>query len=138
MIQFLAELLVRRAYRLVNSGNVEALLATFSDDARLVFPGSSSWAGDYRGKDAVRGFLERVVSHGLQYRVHDVLVKGPLWNTTVVIVVSDRAEDANGEVVYSNRAVEYCKARWGRLYLCEVFEDTERSLAWDRALTRAA
>ncbi len=137
MIQLLASLMVRRAYRLVNEGDLEGLLATFADDARLVFPGTSTWAGDYRGKEAVRRFLQRVIANGLQYRVHDVLVKGPPWNMTIVIVVSDQAVSANGEVVYANRAVEYCKARWGRLFFCEVFEDTERSLAWDRVLTAA-
>src|ERR1700742_2264733 len=104
MVQFLVGFMVRRAYRFVNDGNLEALLATFSADARLVFPGTSTWAGDYRGKEAVRSFLQRVIAHGLQYRVHDILVKGPLWNMTIVIVVSDQAVSAGGEVVYANRA----------------------------------
>ena len=138
MIAFLARFLVARAYRHANAGSLDALLGTFTDDARLVFPGTSTWAGEYRGKEAVRGFLARVIAAGLKYRVHDVLVKGPFWDATLVIVVSDRAEDANGNVVYENRAVEYCKARWGKVYLCEVFEDTERSLAWDRLRGEAA
>ncbi len=38
--------------------------AGFADDAVLVFP-ASSWAGEYRGKPAIEGFLRRFLAAGL-------------------------------------------------------------------------
>lgn len=137
MISWLAASLVRRSYRHTNEGNVEAVLATMSDDVEFVFPGQSSWAGAYRGKAEVERFIRRVVACGLKYEVHDVIVKGPPWDMTVVIVVTDEARDANGSVVYANRAVEYCKVRWGKIRHLEVYEDTQKSAAWDRVLVPA-
>lgn len=138
MVNWLAKRLVQRSFDAVNRGDAAAVLAFMADDVRLVFPGTSSWAGEYRGKAAVSGFVRRVIQHGLQYCVHDVLVKGPPWNMTLVYLLSDEARDAAGNVIYANRAVEYCKLRWFKIYETEIFEDTERSTAYDRALGVAA
>jgi ketosteroid isomerase-like protein len=75
-----------------------------------------------------------VIAHGLQFEVHDVLVKGPIWDLTIVVVVSDHALGPDGQVQYENRAAEYYRVRWGKVQSCEVFEDTEKATAWDRAL----
>ena len=136
MLTWIVKWLLRRAYRAVNSGNIEPVLRMMAEDVRFVFPGTSSWAGEYRGKAEVRRFLSRVVDHGLQYEVHDILLKGPPWNMVGVVLVSDRACDADGRVTYENRALEYCRGSWGRLRSLEVFEDTEKSAAWDRLLAQ--
>jgi ketosteroid isomerase-like protein len=132
MLNWLAKRMVQRTFHARNAGDVEAVMAMMTDDIRLVFPGTSSWAGEYRGKLAVEGFVRRVVEHGLQYRVHDALIKGPPWNMTLVYLISDEARDAAGNIIYANRAVEYCKLRWFKMYESEIFEDTERSSAFDR------
>jgi hypothetical protein len=67
--------------------------------------------------------------------VHDVLVKGWPWNMTVAVVISDEARGPNGELTYSNRAVEIWKARWGKIVAGELFEDTEKATAWDASLS---
>jgi ketosteroid isomerase-like protein len=134
MLARLAEFLIRRSYRAINAGDIEVTLRMLADDVCFVFPGTSSWSGEYRGKAEVSRFLRRVVAHGLTYVVHDVLFKGPPWNMLAVIVLSDHARDSAGRIAYSNRAVEYCHLRWGKLQRLEVFEDTERASAWDRVL----
>src|SRR4051794_27309683 len=127
MLNYLAKRMVQRGFAAMNRGDVTAVLLMMTHDVRLIFPGTSSWSGEYRGKAEVERFTRRIAQHGLQYRVHDVLIKGPLWNMTLVYVISDEARDAAGNVIYSNRAVEYCKLRWFKIYEQEVFEDTERT-----------
>jgi hypothetical protein len=134
MLNWLAKRLVERSFDALNKGDVGPAMALMADDVRMSFPGTSSWSGEYRGRAAVEGFARRVVEHGLKYRVHDVLIKGPPWNMTMVYLISDEARDAEGTVIYSNRAVEYLKLRWFKVYDQEIFEDTERSSAYDRAL----
>jgi ketosteroid isomerase-like protein len=50
---------MQRGVRALNSGDLGPLLASFSDDAVLTFPGQSSWAGEYRGKVAIEQFVRR-------------------------------------------------------------------------------
>ncbi|MEU7592621.1 nuclear transport factor 2 family protein [Streptomyces sp. NPDC039022] len=54
--------LARRYYELVDAGNVEGILALFSDDAVYRRPGYP----DFRGRAAMRTFYlnERIISHG--------------------------------------------------------------------------
>jgi ketosteroid isomerase-like protein len=110
----------------------------FSDDVTLLFPGTSRWSRTYRGKGELRAFMLEVYDLGLHFDVHDVIVKGMPWNMTIAVVLSDHTTDARTGTAYSNRAVEIWTARWGRVVSGELFEDTEKSAAWDRALTAAA
>jgi ketosteroid isomerase-like protein len=129
---------MRWAYGRVNEGRPDAVLGLFSDDVTLEFPGTSRWSRTYRGKGELRGFMQEVYELGLHFEVHDVLVKGMPWNMTIAVVLSDHTTDARTAIPYSNRAVEIWTARWGRVVAGELFEDTEKSAAWDRALTAAA
>lgn len=138
MLNWLAKRLVQRAFDAMNAGDPTWALAMLADDARLVFPGTSTWGGEYRGRAEVERFARRCIAQGIQYRVHDVLVKGPPWNMTLVYVVSDEARDASGSVIYQNRAMEYCKLRWFKIVQQEVFEDTERTAAYDRIVMSAS
>lgn len=82
--------MLRRNLGRLWTGNPEPLLATYADDVRFVFPGRSSWAGDFRGKDEVRRWLERFVRVGLRFEVHEILVDGPPWDTGVCLWFTDR------------------------------------------------
>ena len=46
--------------------------------------------------------------------------------------VRDWIIDDKGRDIYSNRAVLMVRARWGRIYEQEDYEDTERVAAFDR------
>jgi ketosteroid isomerase-like protein len=130
--------LLRWVYRKVNDGDVEPILKLVRSDAVFVFPGANRWGRTYRGKVELEGFVRELVALGLQFQVHDVVVKGWPWNMTIYSLISDRATGPDGRVTYENRAVEIWKARWGLIASGEVFEDTEKATAWDRLLSAEA
>ena len=130
--------MIRRNVRALNAGNAGPLAAGYSDDAVLVFPGNSSWGGEHRGKAAIGAFLERFVASGLTGQVHDILINGPPWNTTVAVLFTDQAHGPAGDRVYENRAVLFARARWGKIYYQEDFEDTHKVEAFDHYLEQRA
>jgi ketosteroid isomerase-like protein len=130
----LARWLVRRSLRFHQARDVEGLLTSYADDVRFFFPGRNSWGGEYRGKEQLRAWLERFYKVGLNLHVEEILVKGPPWNTSVCIVFTDDARDADGSIVYENRGVIYGHAAWGKIKRYEVFEDTEKTADFDKYL----
>ncbi len=127
---------IRRSVQALRDGDPGPLLAGFADDAVLVFPGTSTWAGEYRGKRSIEGFLRRFLDAGLVGETYDIVVNGPPWRTTVCALFVDRAADADGEVVYENRVVFLVRAVWGKVVYQEDFLDTQRVAAFDAYLGR--
>ncbi|HZS14678.1 MAG TPA: hypothetical protein VFC09_08785 [Candidatus Dormibacteraeota bacterium] len=127
MWSFLVTQYVRFNVRRMLGGDVEGLVRQFSDRAELVFPGRSTFAGAFRGRAAIAGWLRRFVSLRPEYVVRDVLVAGFPWNMRVAYWVSDRIGEH-----YSNEAVVYLRLRWFRVVQQRVFLDTERVAEWER------
>ena len=130
----LCRFLLRRAAGRLMAGDVDAFLRFYADDAELSFPGGSSWGRVYRGKAEIRGFLERFLRVGISGEVHEILVTGPPWDTTACVRFTDRALGSDGAPVYENRTMILLKSRWGKVVSEEIFEDTERTAAFDRYL----
>lgn len=126
--------MIRRNVRALQAGDMTPILAGYADDAVLVFPGRSSWGGEHRGKAAIAQFLTRFIDVGLVGEVHDILVNGPPWRTTVCVVFTDQAKDESGEVIYQNRAVLLARVVWGKIVYQEDFEDTHKVEAFDAYL----
>ena len=129
---------IRQSVKALGEGNPEPVLAGFADDAVLVFPGTSSWGGEYKGKPAITGFLQSFLGAGLVGQTHDILVNGPPWRTSVCVIFTDRATDEGGVILYENRAVLYAKVRWGKIVYQEDFLDTVKADAFDRLLQERA
>jgi ketosteroid isomerase-like protein len=127
---------IRRNVAALRAGDLAPLLSGYADDAVLVFPGVSSWGGEHRGKPAIEAFLRRFLDAGLVGETHDILVNGPPWNTRIAVLFTDAATDADGKIVYENRAVLYGHIRWGKIVHQEDFEDTQKVEAFDRVLGR--
>ncbi|MER5969752.1 nuclear transport factor 2 family protein [Streptomyces sp. NPDC002055] len=126
--------LVRHNARRLGEGDLAPQLRTYADDVRFVFPGRSSWAGEFRGKKEVERWLRRFVDAGLKIEFDDVLVSGPPWATRLCLRFHDYCEDEHGETVYANEGTIYGHARWGRLTHYVVFEDTRRGEEFDTYL----
>ena len=77
----------------LNAGDVEPTLRLDAEDVHFRFPGDSSWAGEFRGKAELRGWLERMVATGLQHGLDQVVVQGFPWRQTVCIRGEDRFDD---------------------------------------------
>lgn len=131
MYKFAVRWMIRRNARALGQGNLRPLLAGYADDAVLIFPGQSSWGGEHRGKAAIEAFLRRFVDVGLVGEVHDILVNGPPWRTTVCVLFTDRMNDEAGKLVYENRAVLFARVVWGKIVYQEDFEDTHKVEAFD-------
>jgi ketosteroid isomerase-like protein len=134
MYAWLVRKMIRRSIDRMNAGDIKPLVASFADDAKLIFPGGSSWAGEYRGREQIEAFLARFVRVGLQGAADEVIVKGPPWNTTICVRFRDEAHAPDGAVVYSNRAVLFLKAVWGKIVSQEDYIDTEKVSAFDEYL----
>ncbi len=67
--------LVRRAYEAFAQGDADTVMDLLSDDIVWRIPGRSPIAGEYRGKEGVVAFFERVTEETggtLRLSVHDV------------------------------------------------------------------
>jgi ketosteroid isomerase-like protein len=126
--------MVRRNIAALARGEVGPLLAGYSSDAVLIFPGTSSWGGEHRGRRAIESFLRRFVEVGLLGEPHEILVNGPPWRTLVCVLFTDRASDQAGDLVYENRAVLFARVVWGKIVYQEDFEDTVKAEEFDRYL----
>jgi ketosteroid isomerase-like protein len=125
--------MIRRNVAALRNGDPEPLLSGYSDDAVLVFPGPSSWGGEYRGRRAIAEFLRRFIDDGVVGEVGDILVNGPPWRTTIAVFFTASAV-YDDVLVYDNRAILFARARWGKILYQEDFEDTHKSEAFDRYL----
>jgi ketosteroid isomerase-like protein len=134
ILSWLAKKLVSRAMARNRRGDLSLTLALDAPDVTLTFPGDNSWSGTFRGKAAVKRWLERMVQVRLQTFPDEVVAVGPPWNTTMCIRGHDYLKSPEGETVYENRFVIWGKLRWGRLKEYEVYEDTIRPRALDEWL----
>lgn len=134
MVSWLAGKWFGFAYRRLRAGDIRPVLLCEHPDVEFTFPGENSWGGVHKGKAAVQAWLERVARVGLQLYVSEVVVKGFPWRQTVCVRGVDHLDAPTGERVYDNRYVIWGHLRWGRLIRYEVYEDTVRTLAFDKWL----
>ena len=134
MYASIVRMMIRRAIRRINGGDMGTFLSAYADDATFVFPGQNSWAGEYRGKGEIERFYRRFVQVGLQAEAHEIVVNGWPWDTTVCVHFTDRAKAPDGTVVYENRGVIFGKIAWGKIKYQHVYEDTEKVAAFDEYL----
>jgi ketosteroid isomerase-like protein len=127
---------LRRDLAALNAGNYRPLLASFADNAVLVFAdGQHRWAGQRHGRAAIETFLHDFVVAGLQGDFRDLLIGGPLWRMRAAVRFDDHAEDPAGTRVYENRAVLYITTRWGKVVRQEdFFADTSRIEVFEQHL----
>jgi ketosteroid isomerase-like protein len=134
---WLAKQVITRNLRALNRGDVRPTLRMEAPDVHFRFPGTSSWATDVVGRDNVEEWLNRMVATGLQHEAAEVVVAGPPWRMTMVLRGTDRLAAPDGTLVYENRYVIWALTRWGFIKDYEVYEDTERSVAFDAYLAGA-
>jgi ketosteroid isomerase-like protein len=131
---WIVALLIRRGVRRLNAGDIGPMLASFANDAILVFPGDHSWGGEYRGKAEIEKFLRRFVEVGIQLEPHEIVVRGWPWKTTVMLRFTNEVRDVSGSVVYANRGAIFARAAWGKIKFQEDYEDTQRVVEFDKYL----
>lgn len=120
-------------YGQVSRGELRLALLGLADDAVLVFPGASSFGGEYRGKPAIEAWMRRFASLHPEFQVHDAAVGGLPWNMRAFMRFSDRMVAPNG-YVYENTGMEYIVIRRGLIREIRVHLDTEKVAAFDAQL----
>jgi ketosteroid isomerase-like protein len=121
----------------VNAGDVATIMRMFAADAVLVFPGSSSFAGEHRGRSQIESWFNRFLALGPNLIVHDLAVAGPPWNMRILFRFSDSIEMPGGGR-YENEGMEYLRIRWGKAREQRLYLDTEKVAALDAQLAAAA
>jgi hypothetical protein len=137
MLSWLAKKLLARDMVRLRAGDYGPQLSRVAEDVRFRFPGTSSWATELQGKKDLEHWLQRFVRVGLQIYPDEVVVKGPPWNTTLVVRGPIHLKSPAGETVWENRYVIWGRMSWGLLREYEVYEDTEKSTALDEYLAGA-
>jgi ketosteroid isomerase-like protein len=128
--------MIRRNVRALRSGDICPLLASYADDAVLVYPGVGPRAGEYRGKAAIEALLCCFLDERVVGETHDIVVNGPQWRTTICVLLTVQATDDAGQIAYQNRAALFVRAVWGKIVYQEDFEDTHKIEAFDAYLAR--
>jgi len=137
MYSWLVRRIVGFLYRKVSQGDLRLPLLGLAKDARLCFPGDSSFGGEQRGKPAIEAWMRRFSSLRPEFIVQDAAVAGPPWNMRIFMCFSDRIVAPNG-YVYENVGMEYIKLRWGLIHEIRVHLDTEKVTALDAQLDGTA
>jgi ketosteroid isomerase-like protein len=120
-------------YGKVSRGDLHLPLLGMAKDARLVFPGTSSFGGEQRGKPAIEAWMRRFASLRPEFTVHEVAVAGPPWNMRIFMRFSDRIVGPSG-YVYENEGIERIHVRHGLIREIRVHLDTEKVTALDAQL----
>jgi ketosteroid isomerase-like protein len=134
MRSWLAKKILSRNMARLRAGDYRPTLRLDAKDIRFRFPGRSSWATELQGKDELERWLQRFVSVGIQIFPDEVVAKGPPWNMTICVRGTDHLKAPMGETVYENRYVIWGRMAWGLLKEYEVYEDTQKTEAFDEYL----
>ena len=126
---------VRFLYGKVSTGDLRLPLLGLAEDARLVFPGNSSFGGQQQGKAAIESWMRRFASLRPEFNVEDVAVAGPPWNMRIFMRFSDRIVAPNG-YIYENEGMEQIAVRHGLIREIHVYLDTEKVAALDAQLAQ--
>jgi hypothetical protein len=130
----LVRALIGRAIDRLGSGDIKPLLRLYAKNVRFVFPGSSSWAADLHHRREVEQWFRRFVQVGFEPEIHEVLVNGPIWRTSICIHFTDAVFDSEGRRIYRNEGVILGRSSWGKVRHQVFYEDTERGSELERWL----
>lgn len=134
MRRLIAKVIVRWTYAGLRQGNSNRARALFNRHGRFVFAGAHSWSADTTDGVARSAWFERFAALRPQVHARDVLVAGPLWSMKIAVLFDDAVQGAAGDVIYSNRGMQYLVTRWGRVIHDEVHLDTQKVAQLDEEL----
>src|ERR1700760_1651473 len=117
--------------RRLRAGDVRPVATLDAKDVVLRFPGTSSFSGEFHGREVHARWLRRFAALGLQIYADEIVVTGPPWQGTTCVRGTVYCRAGDGAIVYENRYVIWARTRWGRIAELEVYEDTRRALAFD-------
>jgi len=117
---------IRQSFDQVNDHRWDELLGSIAPGVHHRFLGAHAIGGERHDKETLRRWFERLgrVLPDLRLEINDIWVKGPPWNTTVVVQWDGAATLLNGGP-YAQHAVHLITLRWGKIHALDVFEDSQ-------------
>jgi ketosteroid isomerase-like protein len=134
MLSWLGKRLVDYQLARLSAGDLRLTLWMDAPDVQMTFPGDTSWAVQLHGKAEHERWLSRFIRAGIQISADEVIVKGFPWRMTLGVRGRDHLRSDAGELVYENRYVIWGHLRWFKLKRYEVYEDTQKTVVFDRWL----
>ena len=116
---------IRHAYRLINTGRFDLLVAQFAPDALFSFPGEHALGGEFRGPAAVRAWFTEVRRLFPDFRLEPrrIIVEGGPMHTHVATWFSASGTFPDG-TPYRNEGAQLLELRRGQVHEDRLFEDT--------------
>lgn len=117
---------IRGAYRLINAGQFDRLVAQFESDALFEFPGEHALGGQFRGPDAVHVLFTEVRRLFPDFRLEPrrIIVEGGPRQTHVATWFGVSGTFPDG-TPYRNEGAQLLELRRGRVHEDRLFEDTK-------------
>ncbi|GAA1998413.1 nuclear transport factor 2 family protein [Microbacterium ulmi] len=117
---------IRQSFDQVNGHRWDELMGSIAPDVHHRFLGDHAIGGQRHDSATLRRWFERLarVLPNLQLTINDIWVKGPPWNTTVVVQWDGAATRIDGGA-YIQHAVHLITLRWGKIVALDVFEDSQ-------------
>jgi len=118
----LAEQVATRYFQAVAAGDRSTLESLFADDLIYRFPGRSSFAANYQGRDSVLGYLDRLrelTDGSLEVEILDVMTSDTRATGFV------RATASQGDAKFSWQLVAVIVSRDGKITEISLFYDDQ-------------
>jgi len=127
MYHYITARKLRNVFYQLGRGNFEVAFADLAPQFEHRFSGDHTFGGTRHTEKSFRQWMARLheVFPDLQFKVHNVLVKGWPWNTVAAIEWEDWGSTRDGDG-YRNEGVHFIRLRWGRVVSLHVYLDTQK------------
>lgn len=118
---------IRNIFNEINSGHCQPMIDGLSPEFKYIFHGDHSLSGSRTSLKSMELWWSRVfhLLPGAQFTIHQIVVQGHPWNTTVAVRQSISIADST-DGGYSNVVMQFMHLRWGKVTRIETLEDTKK------------
>lgn len=126
-----------RTWEALNAGDHRPVLEAFAPSFEYEFVGDTPLGGTRRTIKGVDAWFQRVfrLFPGAQFTVHETVVEGWPWRTTLAASLSVSATVAGRP--YDNQFTQFARLRWGHVTHLRTLEDTQRMAVGCAAMAAA-
>ena len=124
--KIIVQKIVLRGFAALNDGDYHAITRQCAEDAVYEFEGQHRLGGTHTGRRAIEAWFERLLYElPSTFTIHDVMVVGFPWATTVVVQFSDAVRPRLGDP-YKNHGVQLIALKWGKIGYIHTYADTHK------------
>lgn len=115
------------AFRQINAGDYESILAQFGPQFEHVFPGNHPLAGERTTPASNAAWYGRLAAifPDLHFDVRKIVVNGWPWDTTAAVEWRDAFTLRDGRRE-GNQGVHIFRLRWGKVTALHIYTDTQK------------